>query len=448
LRLTSDGSAFLRLSVPKRDIFVGESVPVDIELGLRVGFVTAIHGLPALTGSQFTLNNLTQQPEHEMRKVDGKQYEVLIWRSMIAAVKPGDYSLSVETPLTVKIRTQSAAEAALDDMLGDQFYQNRFGAMIKKDISVASPSTNFKVLALPSEGRPADFSGAVGDFKVASELSASNTTAGEPLTLRMHISGSGNFDRVDTSMFKRLDQWKTYPPTSSFKKSDAVGYKGEKVFEQPMIAAESGQQTLPALAFNYFNPVARRYETARGAPLSVSVAAPLASSAPLRPGAQTAGIAAVGQAIALRPDHPESRGSARYLTPLYLRPGFLMLSSALVLAFAGGLWLSGRPRVPGVSPLIRRQLASLDAAARADDAARFLALAQSALRAGLAQRWQVDAAAIDADFLRAKLAGDEQDVQRLFALADEARYSAKPPDAVDFSHWRDVVRTLLAGRDA
>jgi len=446
LRMTSDGSAFLRLGVPKRDVFVGESVPVDIELGLRAGFVTSVHGLPALSGSEFTLNNLSQDPQHELRKIDGKPFEVLIWHSVIAAVKPGGYSLSVETPLTVKIRTQSQQESALDDLLGDPFFQNKFGAMVKRDITVLSPATELKVLALPTAGRPADFSGAVGEFKVASELSTTHAAAGEPFTIRMHITGSGNFDRVDTSMFKHLEQWKTYPPTSAFKKSDAVEYKGEKLFEQPLIAAQSGAQTLPSLTFNYFDPLTRRYETARAAPLDVAISATLANSAPLAPAAGSVALAV--KALLLRPNHAELPERARYLTPIYLRPNFLALSSALALALTAGLVFLGSPGGRGLPPAIRRQLAALETAGRAGDAMHFLALAQSVLRASLAARWGLEMESITLTLLQERLGDGERDVQQLFSMADAARYSDAALPSLNFAQWNRVVRTVVKGQDA
>ena len=444
LRMTSDGSAFLRLSMPKRDVFVGEIVPVDIELGLRAGFVTSIHGLPTLTGSEFTLNNLSREPEHELRKIDGKTFEVLIWHSVIAAVKPGGFSLSVDTPLTVKIRTQSQQESALDDLLGDPFLQNRFGAMVKRDITVSSPATDLKVLALPTTGRPADFSGAVGDFKVSSELSSDKASAGEPLTVRMHITGAGNFDRVDTAMFKHLDQWKTYPPTSTFKKSDAVGAKGEKLFEQPVIASQSGPQTLPPLSFNYFDPVARRYATASGSALNVTISAPLASSAPAQgAAAPTAGAV---KALLLRPNHPDTGEHARYLTPVYLRVAFLSMASVLAAALSLAVALSGRASVTGITPALQRQLTALDAAKRSGNATGFLATAQATLRAALAQRWQVDPAVISVSLLREKLGDEGSEILQLFAMAEAALYSGQAPPAMDFSRWTQVVRSVIEGR--
>jgi hypothetical protein len=441
LRLTSDGSAFLRVGVPKRDVFVGESVPVDIELGLRAGFVIGIHGLPALNGSEFTLNNLSQEPQRELRKIDGRRFEVLIWHSVIAAVKPGDFSLAVETPLTVRIRTQSQQESALDDLLGDPFYQNIFGAMVKRDITVMSPATELKVLALPTAGRPADFSGAVGDFKVTSELSNTSAAAGEPLTVRMHVSGSGNFDRVDTAMFKRLEQWKTYPPTSTFKKSDAVGYKGEKLFEQPIIASQSGHQSLPPLDFNYFDPVAKRYLTARSPALVVSISATLANSAPA---ASSSAVGAAKKMVNLRPDHVELPPHVQYLTPIYLRSGYLSLSSAVALLLAGGIVFLGRPGAAAPTRAVKRQLAMLDSAERSGDAARFLDTAQSILRTSLAAQWRLPPDSITTTLLAERLGDSEADLQHLFAMAEQVRYSGEGLAPLDFARWNKTVRVVLA----
>jgi hypothetical protein len=341
IRMSPDGSAFVRLSVPKRDIYVGESVPVTIDVGMREGFVSSVNGLPALVGSDdFTLNNLSRQPERNEQSIDAGRFTVLTWHSVLAAVKPGTFSLTVESPLTVRIRTGSRQEAMLEDQLGDPFMQHFFGATVRKEIMVASPPVELTVSALPAEGRPPDFSGAVGTFKIASDLSSTAASAGDPLTLRLHVSGSGNFDRVDSRMLEHIERWKTYPPKSMFKAADAVGYKGEKTFEQPLIASKPGGQTLPALSFSYFDPTTGRYETARSAPLSVTISPALADSmaSAVQIAAGRTGTSANQPPSGLRPDHLATDTVASSLVPLYLQTRFLAIPSLLTLAFAGG-WL-------------------------------------------------------------------------------------------------------------
>ena len=445
IRMTADGSAFVRLILPKREVYVGESIPVDIEVGMRDGFVSSLNGLPTLTGADFTLNNLSRQPERVPKVIDGKEFTLLTWHSLLAAVKPGKFSLSVESPLTVRIRTRPQRESLLEDALGDPFMQNFFGASVPKDIPVASPPSDLTVLSLPAEGRPPDFSGAVGSFKIASDLSSAAAAAGDPLTLRMHVSGAGNFDRVDSTMLERLDTWKTYPPKSSFKPSDPVGYKGEKTFEQPLIASKPGVQTLPGMTFSYFDPATRRYETARSAPLAVTISPSLADTSSSAPSASVAAAAATGTGtpaappIGLRPDHLAATREAgqNSLSPLYLQPRFLALPSLLSLAFAGG-WLglrrrasdsngsrSGRDRA--VAQATHRAVMELQTAARAGNATRFFNAARTALLATVG-------AGLDAE-------GEE--IRQLFALADEANYSGDQPTTTEFERWIEIVRQRL-----
>src|ERR1700733_3991834 len=313
-QLKAGGAAFVQLVIPTRAVYVGESVPVDIEVGLRPGIVTSLNGLPTLNGGDFTLNNLSRQPERREEVIAGNPFLLMTWHSVLAAVKPGDFSLSVDTPLTVKINTRSPEDMAFAAWLGGPFLQSMYNGIAPKEITITSPSSELKVLPLPTEGRPKDFSGAVGDFQVSSDVSPVRAAEGDPITLRLHVSGTGNFDRVDPSMFDHLDHWKTYPAKSSFNQGDAVGYKGEKVFEQPLIAAQPGEQSIPGLELSYFNPRTRHYERAHTPPIKVTIAASLADSSLSAPvEAQRPNAAANQFAQGLRPDHSQPRSSTSEL---------------------------------------------------------------------------------------------------------------------------------------
>src|SRR3979411_576048 len=113
IQLKAGGAAFVQLVVPTRAVDVGESVPVDIEVGVRPGIVTSMNALPTLSGGDFTLNSLSKSPKRRDQVIEGSPFVVMTWHSVLAAVKPGDFSLSVETPLSVKINTQSAEDIAI-----------------------------------------------------------------------------------------------------------------------------------------------------------------------------------------------------------------------------------------------------------------------------------------------------------------------------------------------
>jgi hypothetical protein len=457
IRLTPDGSAYVRLEIPKHEVYVGESVPVAIQVGMRDGFVASINGLPKLNSSDFTLNNLSQQPERGGRVIDGKHFTVLTWHSLLAPVKPGSFSLSFEAPLTVKIRTRPQRDSMLDDLLGDPFMQNFFGATIPKNINVTSPEAAFAVLALPAEGKPPDFGGAVGNFKISADLSSAKNVAGDPLTLRMHVDGSGNFDRVESTMLAADSQWKTYDPKSTFKAADSLGFRGEKIFEQPLIAAQPGSHTVPPLSFSYFDPGARRYETAHTSPLHVTVSAgsaQTASSEPPPPSA--AGSPADESHSGLRPDHTVTEARVSSLVPLYFRPGFLAIPSVLALSF-GAAWVSLRRRERRANDAkgarerlrlltihtLRGQMAEASAAG---NTTLFLESARSALQQALSAEWQMAPEQISLADVDARLGGDadHQEIRQIFALADEASYSGDNVKAADFERWTQVVERRTA----
>jgi hypothetical protein len=441
--------------MPKHEIYVGESVPVEIQVGMRDGFVASINGLPKLNSGDFTLNNLSHQPERAPKSIDGKAFTVYTWRSLLAAVKPGIYSLAFEAPLTVRIRTRPQRDSMLDDLLGDPFLQNIFGATIPKNVTVASPEAAITVLPLPTQGKPPDFGGAVGTFKISTDLSSAKNTAGDPLTLRMHVNGAGNFDRVESSMLGGDAQWKTYEPKATFNPTDPTGYRGEKIFEQPLIASQPGIHTIPELNFSYFDPGARRYQTARSSPLKVTVA-PAADSAAGEPPPPNA--SADESHSGLRPDHAVTTARVDTLIPPYFQPRFLGLSSVLALLFGGG-WveLRRRERIAldtqrqcerARTQLTQTLLERMTAASAAGDAARFLNSARSALQQTLSARWQVAPEEIS-EALDARLEGaDREDIRQIFALADEANYSGSDLQAADFERWTQIVGRQVTGENA
>ena len=277
------------------------------------------------------------------------------------------------------------------------------------------------------------------------------------MTLRMRITGSGSFDRVDSTMLDHLDQWKTYPPKSSFNTSDPIGFSGMKTFEQPVIASKAGVQTLPALSFSYFDPSSRKYETARSAPLTVTISASQAdSTAPPPPAVAGAGSRdAAGEnkyAAALRPDHPAAGPVSSSLMPLFLQPKFLGVPSFLVIAFAA-VWLGVRRQRADERPIANRRVASkaakqvlaqLEAAARAGNAALFFDLARQSLQRAYAQRWQLSPEQITSAEIDARM-GSDDDIRQLFAYADESKYSGRELQATRFARWLEIVREHLIG---
>jgi hypothetical protein len=453
-RLSADGAAFVRLIAPRRELYVGQSLAVDIEVGTRDGVVASLNGLPALNGAAFTLDKLAAQPERRTQEIiDGRSFTVFGWRGVLAAVKTGTLTLALETPMTIRVPIQRPApfpDSLLNDVFNDPAFQGFFGASTQRDITVSSPEVSFTVLELPTEGRPKDFSGAVGEFKVTSELSDVKVAAGDPVTLRLKVSGEGNFDRVKSSMFQELDGWKTYPTTSKFTPAADTRYRGDKTFEQPLVATTPGKQTLPALSFSYFDPNARRYETAHTESLTIEVTPAAATAASPTPGAPAAAAPlapAIGKGTAaLRADHAPGGNVGNSLLPFYYQPQFMAMPALLLLAVSGvWLWLRHLERrveggrVSGLRPIAPgRIVAEMTRASAAGDEQDFFHAARAGLRNVLAARWQLAPESVTVAEIDARL-GSDSEVRRLFVLADEAMYSERRFTRSELEHWKRVV---------
>jgi Fic family protein len=133
------------------------------------------------------------------------------------------------------------------------------------------------------------------------------------------------------------------------------------------------------------------------------------------------------------------------LRPLYFRAPFLTIPTTLALILAGS-WFAVRPSVArATSKAAERVLAQLDAAARAGDSSSFFEAARRALLQTFAARWQMPADQITFAEMKARLGTTGEDVERLFALADEARYSDYQPGGTDFQRWLRLIRGQLAG---
>jgi hypothetical protein len=163
-------------------------------------------------------------------------------------------------------------------------------------------------------------------------------------------------------------------------------------------------------------------------------------------GAQSLNGALTNQsARGLRPDHPRPRGPLSELRPLYFQAAFLAVPATLALILAGS-WFAVRPNpARATSRSAGRVLAQLDAAAHSGDASSFFEVARTALLQTFAARWQMSADQITVAQLKARLGPSGEDVERLWALADEAKYSDYAPGSTDFQHWLRLIRSQITG---
>src|SRR6266581_337869 len=287
---------FAELIVPKKTAYVGEIVPVQIQMGFDPRVRPRLIEPPEITGQGFTARKL-QESGQNSETINGRPYDVVTYKTAIAAARAGKFEVGpVKAKAQVIVpRARSAPRSRarspfdlfeLDDPFSDPFFSNPFGQMgERREVEIKSEPVALEVKPLPPNAPPS-FSGAIGNFTMTTDAKPNSVQVGDPITVTTTISGRGNFDRVNAPVIEDERGWHKYPPSSKFKQDDEVGLSGTKTFEM-VLSPNEKKQGLPLLAFSYFDPVKEQYVTLRSEPIAISVqggAAPAPSVAATQTG--------------------------------------------------------------------------------------------------------------------------------------------------------------------
>lgn len=153
------------------------------------------------------------------------------------------------------------------------FFGNPITRNIRKSFTT-QPKT-ILVKSLPLEGKPANFIGAVGDFKLSVASSKSSLKANESTQLKVSVKGRGNLKLFELPKVETPKELEVYTPEHKEKLSTtARGIKGlaGEVFDQyTLVPQYKGKYKIPSVAFSYFNPKEEKYYTLQSDEVFVNV---------------------------------------------------------------------------------------------------------------------------------------------------------------------------------
>lgn len=271
---------YLKIIIPREEVFYGESFQAEVRLYTALQVRELNPPVPKLGLDGFVIGKNTPAQQSQV-VINNRQFAVLTWKMSATAAKlgvlnfgPAEAEAVIQVPTRGNRRRDPFGFGLLDDFFG--------GAELRR-VELKSSTNVVKVVPLPAQGRPAEFSGGVGRFKMDVDVSSTNVAVGEPVTLRIQISGTGNLESLGIPQLADTRGWKSYPPTTKVDTTDPLGLEGTKTFELVLEPESAALKSIPEIRFTYFDPETRRYQTLKrsGIPIIVRPSA-TAQAAPSR----------------------------------------------------------------------------------------------------------------------------------------------------------------------
>jgi hypothetical protein len=376
---------------------------------------------------------------------EGRRYIAERVRTALFPTAPGRFEIGAATlRATVEDRSRSRARDPFDIFGNDPFGMLRSG----REVVLRTEPIVIDVQALPTEGKPHDFSGAVGKFRLSAKVDRASVKAGEAVTLEITLAGEGNVKVVPAPDVSVLHDFKMYESSSKESAEVRSGViHGTKTWEYVLVPTAGGDVQIPPVGLSVFDPQTGGYVTIASEPIPLQVEASDLDEALARGDDPTV----AKERVRLR------QRDIRYVKPApssfhrerggpFATPAFLLAHAVPVLAFAGSIvarrhrdrlrsdvrWARRR----GAAKVAAKRLAAAKVFLGGAELAPFFAELSTALRGYVADRLHLAAANLDEGEVRRGLLehGVGQDeVAALFAMlesCDSARFSPLGSDAV------------------
>lgn len=261
---------FLALKVDKTRAYVNELIPVTIKFYSNNLNISDIQ-LPVFDEEGFSKAQF-EEPKQYRERMGGLLFDILEFKTAIFGTRAGDYKIGpakLKCNLVVRKRTRNVSPLE-DDFLnepggrGGPYFDEFFTRYERYPVELKSDEAQLILSPLPTEGRPADFSGAIGDYQFIFQAGPKKVKLGDPVTLKMEINGTGNFNTVIIPKLENTEGFRIYEPQAKTESS-------RKTFKQILIPESDKVYQTPKAVFTYFDPNKKEYKSITQGPVPLEV---------------------------------------------------------------------------------------------------------------------------------------------------------------------------------
>ena len=274
---------FVDILASPEEAWVGEAVDLTLQVWVKQ-YRDSDLGIALDAGQMWELideagsawgifNESLQQSIRERRPPRGRQveregssyflYEIPVVRYPIKAgdVEVGDVRIVYLHPTGLRKKR-------------DFFGRTQIELVGSRPVMVEVDRAPVVVRALPEEGRPIGFTGAVGRFDVRASASPREVSVGDPITLTIEVTDLGDGSSIDLANLRPPDL-RSDPALDGFRipntPTTGVAEGRRKTFTETLRPERDDLTEIPGIAFPSFDPELDRYVLERTEPIPISV---------------------------------------------------------------------------------------------------------------------------------------------------------------------------------
>jgi hypothetical protein len=256
---------FLVASLNKTNVYKGEPVVVVYKLFTRLNLVNyGVSKVPPFTGFWAKEVSLPQQLQFSNESYNGIIFRTAeVKKTILFPQQTGTLTIEpMEAEVIARVQSKGRTNNPFDRFFSDPFFNDPFfSGWQDLKYSMKSQSLTVNVRELPSANMPVGFKGTVGKYNIETTIDNKEVLVNDPITLKVKISGRGNFDLIQQPDINFPPNMEVYDP----KINDNInitgnGVSGSKTFEYLIIPRIPGEYVIDPLSFSYFDLDKKDYQ--------------------------------------------------------------------------------------------------------------------------------------------------------------------------------------------
>ena len=258
---------FILSKVSSNDVYVGEMVRIDYTLYIKPEIKLSV---PSIASEPKFTNFLKERidiPNDELRTLvqtiyEGVKYNTLplagYWISPTSAGERNIEAVTAIVPVEVRSRRKNRSNFFNDPFFDDDLFST-FNNYSEK--TVLSEDIKINVKPLPQEGKPEDFTGAVGTFRINSSIDNDSVSVNEAVNFKIIISGTGNLNDINELKPEFPADLEVYDPKRTVVIDPDKKNSGTVIFEYLLLPRNPGKHKINDIKFSYFDIKSKKYKT-------------------------------------------------------------------------------------------------------------------------------------------------------------------------------------------